>query len=185
MTAHSASNARLDGWIRRMTITSLALTLLALLIALQFVYHTTGGTVFLFSAVAPLLVISAVAIYLWITIFEFRRAHKLFSIEHFPPNTVIFRQGDPGDSAYFIRKGEVEVIDEDSRATVNTLSAGDYFGEIALVTDRPRTATVRTVTEVEAAVLGKENFLNMMHLLPSTEDEILTTIQKRVMVDGG
>jgi hypothetical protein len=183
MTAPSAPGAKLDGWVRRMTISSLVLTLAALLLGLQFVYRTNGGTLFMFSAVAPLLVIAAIAIFLWVTIFEFRQAHKLFSVENFPPETVIFRQGDPGDCAYFIRKGEVEVIDEDSNEPVNTLSAGEYFGEIALVTDRPRTATVRTISAVELAVLGKENFLNMMHLLPSTEEEILATIQKRVMAD--
>ena len=101
-------------WIQRLTITSLALTLVALLLGLQFVYRTTGGTLFLFSAVAPIFVVSAIAIFLWTVIIEFRQAHKLFTIEHFPEATTIFRQGDPGDFAYFIRKGEVAVIDKET-----------------------------------------------------------------------
>lgn len=171
-------------WIRRLTITSLVLTLVALLLGLQFVYRTTGGTLFLFSAVAPIFVISAIVIFLWTVFFEYRQAHKLFTIEHFPETTTIFRKGDPGDCAYFIRKGEVEVIDEDTNSPVRKLAAGDYFGEIALVTNQRRTATIRTVSSVEVAVLGKENFLNMMQLLPTTEDEILHTIQTRVMADS-
>lgn len=170
-------------WMRRLTMTSLALTLVALLLGLQFVFRTTGGTLFLFSAVAPLFVISAIVIFLWTVFVEYQQAHKLFSVESFPANTTIFRQGDAGDCAYFIRSGEVAVVSEDSDAPVRTLRAGEYFGEIALVTDQPRTATVRTVSPVEAAVLGKENFLNMMRLLPSTEEEILQTIQNRVMAD--
>jgi len=177
-------SAKRTDWIRRLTITSLALTLVALLLGLQFVYRTTGGTLFLFSAVAPVFVISAIAMFLWTVIFEFRQAHKLFTIENFPEGTTIFRQGDPGDCAYFIRKGEVAVIDEQTNSPVRTLSAGEYFGEIALVTNQPRTATIRTVSSVEVAVLGKENFLNMMRLLPTTEEEILHTVQTRVMADS-
>jgi len=178
-----AGTGRAD-WIRRLTITSLALTLVALLLGLQFVYRTTGGTLFLFSAIAPLFVISAILIFLWTVIVEFRQAHKLFSIESFPADTIIFRQGDPGDCAYFIRKGEVAVVDEETGSPVRTLAAGEYFGEIALVTNQPRTATVRAVSTVEVAVLGKENFLNMMRLLPTTEEEILHTVQTRVMADA-
>jgi len=178
-------SVRRADWIQRLTITSLALTLAALLLGLQFVYRTTGGTLFLFSAVAPIFVISAITIFLWTVIFEFRQAHKLFTIEHFPEATTIFRQGDPGDCAYFLRRGEVAIIDEETNSPVRTLAAGEYFGEIALVTNQPRTATVRTVSSVEVAVLGKENFLNMMRLLPTTEEQILRTVQERVMADSG
>jgi hypothetical protein len=177
-------SVRRADWIRRLSITSLALTLVALLLGLQFVYRTTGGTLFLFSAVAPIFVISAIAIFLWTVIFEFRQAHKLFTIEQFPEATTIFRQGDPGDCAYFVRRGKVAIIDEETNSPVRTLAAGEYFGEIALVTNQPRTATVRTMSSVEVAVLGKENFLNMMRLLPTTEEEILHTVQTRVMADS-
>jgi CRP-like cAMP-binding protein len=135
--------------------------------------------------VAPVFVISAIVIFLWTVVFEFRQAHKLFTVEHFPEATTIFRQGDPGDCAYFIRKGEVAIIDNETNSPVGVLKAGEYFGEIALVTNQPRTATVRTVSSVEVAVLGKENFLNMMRVMPTTEEEILHTIQTRVMADRG
>lgn len=181
----AVSVVRHAGWIRRLTITSLALTLVALLLGLQFVYRTTGGTLFLFSAVAPVFVISAIVIFLWTVVFEFRQAHKLFAVEHFPAATTIFRQGDPGDCAYFIRKGEVAIIDDETNSPVRLLKAGEYFGEIALVTNQPRTATVRTVSSVEVAVLGKENLLNMMRVMPTTEEEILHTIQTRLMEDSG
>jgi len=181
----AVSVVRRADWIRRLTITSLALTLVALLLGLQFVYRTTGGTLFLFSAVAPVFVISAIVIFLWTVVFEFRQAHKLFTVEHFPEATTIFRQGDPGDCAYFIRKGEVAIIDKETNSPVRLLKAGEYFGEIALVTNQPRTATVRTVSSVEVAVLGKENFLNMMRVMPTTEEEILHTIQTRVRADSG
>ena len=184
MSSRSGIRSNQNGWVLRLRITSLALTLVALLIGLQFVYRTTGGTLFLFSAVAPVLVFTAIVMFAWTVFFEFRQAHKLFSVESYPEGATIFQQGDPGDCAYFIRKGTVAVVDEESNSTVRTLAAGEYFGEIALVTNQLRTATVRTTSPVEVAVLGKENFLNMMRLLPTTEEEILHTIQTRVMEDG-
>lgn len=183
MKGLSVVNAKPAAWIHRLRIASLVLTLVALLIGLQFVYRTTGGTLFLFSTLAPALVITAIIIFLWAEIFEFRQAHKLFSIERYPAGATIFRQGDPANCAYFIRKGNVAVVDEENSTTVNELSAGDYFGEIALVTDQPRTATVRTTSPVEVSVLGKDNFLNMMRILPATEEEILSTVQSRVAED--
>jgi hypothetical protein len=184
MSSRSDVSARRAGWIRRLEITSLALTLVALLLGLQFVYRTSGGTLFLFSAVAPVLVIVAITIFLWTVIFEFRQAHKLFLVERYPAGETIFRQGDPGNCAYFIRKGKVAVVDEETSSTVRTLAAGEYFGEIALVSKQPRTATIQTLSSVEVAVLGKENFLNMMQLMPAIEDEILHTLQTRVTEDN-
>jgi len=184
MSSPSGVSAKRAGWIHRLTITSLALTLVALLLGLQFVFRTTGGTLFLFSAVAPALVIAAIVIFMWTVIFEFRQTHKLFLVERYSAGETIFRQGDPGDCAYFIRKGKVSVVDEETSSNVRTLAAGEYFGEIALVTNQPRTATIRTQSSVEVVVLGKENFLNMMRLLPATEEEILHTLQTRVLEDN-
>jgi len=169
--------------IRILSIVSLSLTLAAMLSGLLFVHRTTGGTLFLFSAVAPIFVILAITFYAVTQILEFRQKHKLFLIETYPAGWTVFRQGDSADSAYFIRSGEVEVIDEDSGSTIRSLGPGDYFGEIALIANSPRSATIRTASKVELAVLGKRNFLNMMRLLPTTEEAILHTVQERATHD--
>jgi hypothetical protein len=174
-----------SGAIRWLTIAALSLTLLALLISLQFVLRTTGGTLFLFSTLAPMLVFVAITIYAGVTLHEYHRAHKLFEIERFQPGQYVFRQGDAGDCAYFIRSGEVEVVVEEDGRVLARLGAGEYFGEMALLSNRPRNATVRTVAPVELAVLGKKNFLNMVRLLPSAEQAILSTVKARAMERGG
>jgi len=165
--------------IRVLSIFSLCLTLVAMLTGLLFVLRTTGGTLFLFSFLAPIFVLAAISVFVVIQILEFRQRHKLFVIESYNAGETVFRQGDPAESAYFIRSGEVEVVDEPTGSVIRKLGPGDYFGEIALIADAPRSATIRAISALELAVLGKRNFLNMMRLMPTTEKAILQTVQER------
>jgi putative peptide zinc metalloprotease protein len=68
----------------------------------------------------------------------------------------IVKQGDPGDTFYVISSGQVDVIE--NRRKTHRLVAGDYFGEIALLTDEPRTATVRAATPVRVLELERKAF---------------------------
>jgi CPA2 family monovalent cation:H+ antiporter-2 len=77
------------------------------------------------------------------------------------------------------------VIEESSGETIARLGPGDYFGEMALLSDSRRNASVRTLSEVEVATLGKENFLSMVKLLPAAEEAVLSTVQDRAMRAGG
>jgi CRP-like cAMP-binding protein len=63
----------------------------------------------------------------------------------------VFRQGDPGGSMYVIRAGKVRVLKDAQgrQRVVTTLGPGDFFGEIAVVTGRPRTATIEVLEDVE------------------------------------
>jgi MFS family permease len=74
-----------------------------------------------------------------------------------PAGQVVFRRGDPGDLFYAIGGGEVAVA-LDGRPPV-TLGRGAYFGEIALLRDMPRTATVTARTEVELYALERDVFI--------------------------
>jgi MFS family permease len=74
-----------------------------------------------------------------------------------PAGEVILRQGDPGDRFYVIGEGEVEIALDGGPP--KTLGRGAYFGEIALLRDVPRTATVTTRTEVELYVLERDVFI--------------------------
>lgn len=70
---------------------------------------------------------------------------------------VIIREGDPGDRFYVLVEGEA-VVESKGREVVRR-GRGDYFGEIALLRDVPRTATVRALSDVELFALDREHFL--------------------------
>jgi hypothetical protein len=69
----------------------------------------------------------------------------------------VFRQGDPGDRFYVIEDGEADVLGDGT--VVNVLEPGDCFGEIALLRDTPRTATVRARTPLRLYSLARPEFL--------------------------
>lgn len=77
-----------------------------------------------------------------------------------PAGTAIIRQGDPGEHFYLIRSGTVEVTREREGAQEHLarLGSGDFFGELALLKDEPRAATVTALEDVEVYVLPKEHF---------------------------
>jgi CRP-like cAMP-binding protein len=82
------------------------------------------------------------------------------------PDEVVITQGEDGDRFYAIADGELEAL-EDGVPT-GTMTRGDGFGEIALLRDVPRTATVRAVTAVQLYALEKELFLEVVTGHPGT-----------------
>jgi CRP-like cAMP-binding protein/Zn-dependent protease len=74
----------------------------------------------------------------------------------FAPGETIISQGEVGDAFYAIRSGQVDVFDQEAK--VRTMGPGEHFGELALLLDVPRTATVVAQTPVRAYRLDREGF---------------------------
>jgi hypothetical protein len=74
-----------------------------------------------------------------------------------PAGEAVFRQGDPGDRFYVIAGGEADVV-VDGR-TVRSQGPGEHFGEIALLRDSPRTATVLARTDLDLRALDRDDFI--------------------------
>lgn len=88
-----------------------------------------------------------------------------FQTERFPANRVVFHEGDRGERFYLIARGSVEVLrttPAGGAAAVARLEDGDPFGEVALTTDAPRSATIRTLTPCEFVTLAREDFLELL-----------------------
>ena len=78
-----------------------------------------------------------------------------------PAKTLLFKRGDPGDSFWVIQTGKVRVFRRDDKGTEITFSElgpGKSFGEMALLTGEPRSASVETLEESRLMVLSKEQF---------------------------
>jgi hypothetical protein len=85
-----------------------------------------------------------------------RLAKRLVAVRA-APGDVVIRQGDLGDRFYIVAHGELEAAVDGRPA--RTLKHGSYFGEIALLRDVPRTATVTALTECELYALEREDFI--------------------------
>jgi CRP-like cAMP-binding protein len=93
---------------------------------------------------------------------------------HYEAGDEIIHQGDTGDTAYVIEAGRVEVVTDGRKVT--EYGPGDFFGELALVSDSLRTATVRCLTPCELTVLSRDDF----HTLTVGSGTLANAIRKQI-----
>jgi CRP-like cAMP-binding protein len=91
------------------------------------------------------------------------------------PNQIICHEDDPGDAFYIVLSGAVQVISPRTGKYIATLNPGDIFGEIALLTGTPRTATVRAATATKLFVLDRDH---LQMLLENHQDLAVYLAQK-------
>jgi CRP-like cAMP-binding protein len=111
-----------------------------------------------------------------VTVFDLlntRQKQKVLSILHtrlFEPGEIVFRKGDPGVGMYVIRNGGVEIYNEFSDMTkrkIIDLGVGDFFGEMSLLNDSPRSATVISTSKSTLLGLFRHDLLELMNSDPS------------------
>ena len=89
--------------------------------------------------------------------------------KNLPSQTVIFRQGDKGDSFYFISSGKVRIYrrsQEGIETELTVIGEGSYFGELALLTDKPRAGHAETIEATELVVIPKDQFDKILKEYP-------------------
>ena len=102
----------------------------------------------------------------------------------FTPGTYVFRAGDIGRHLYFINHGQVEVIAADGKTIYNTLKDGDFFGEIALLSSRPRTASVRTLDYCDMYTIDRDTFEKVLSHYPDFAKHVKEIAKTRLEKDS-
>lgn len=109
---------------------------------------------------------------------EIERLGMLVEEVDLPAGRVLFHQGDTAQELFIIVSGQVR-IERDSAVLANS-GPGDFFGEIALVTEGTRTATATCVSPCQLLVLGHRDFHSLMDEFPALKMRVLETLAKRV-----
>jgi len=101
----------------------------------------------------------------------------------YPKNSVILFEDDPGDALYVVVSGSVKVvlIGEDGREVIlSVLGVGDFFGEMALIDDEPRSAHVIAMEDAAMMVLRREDFHQRLREAPTIALGLLRTLSRRL-----
>ncbi|MEQ1753486.1 MAG: cyclic nucleotide-binding domain-containing protein [Micropepsaceae bacterium] len=100
----------------------------------------------------------------------------------FPAGAILFREGERGDSAYLILSGQVDVAVNSPNGPVSVASIKEHniVGEMALLGDMPRTATISATEPVEALKIKKDQFFQMLRDLPQMTLEIMRELAVRL-----
>ncbi|ODQ44962.1 hypothetical protein PICMEDRAFT_73760 [Pichia membranifaciens NRRL Y-2026] len=93
--------------------------------------------------------------------YERSKLADALNTESFKTGENVVSEGEAGENFYFIEDGDAEVIKE-GHGLVTTLKKGDYFGELALLYDSPRQATVRALTPLKVVSLNKSGFQRLL-----------------------
>lgn len=106
--------------------------------------------------------------------------------EHFEPGEEVFHQGDLGDRIYIIVSGQAEVIREDGAgdALLASLGAGEYFGEMALLRQSTRGATVRCTVPMNTLSLPKREFSMLAAYMPQMRETLEGVMEQRARSNG-
>jgi len=109
------------------------------------------------------------------------------SHEHFEPGEEVFHQGDLGDRIYIIARGQAEVAhrENDSETLLARLGPGEYFGEMALLNQTTRNATVRCLEPLDVLSIHKREFAVLAANLPAMRESFEQVMkQRRIATDN-
>jgi CRP-like cAMP-binding protein len=100
----------------------------------------------------------------------------------FDPGQILFQQGDHAEAAFVVIQGSADILIEtdNGAAVIATAKDNDVIGELAVLCDIPRTATVRAKSELKTLQILRDDFLELVRSSPEAACEILRIIGKRL-----
>ncbi len=123
-----------------------------------------------------------------VPLFQFLDEHERedlasqLEVVQFPKGGVIFNYGDPGDAIYVISSGEVEVFfknDTGERIVLEIATRGSFFGELSLLDNGTRSASVMALKDTEALRLGRNDLDKFLRLHPQAAMDLLAAMGRR------
>ena len=103
--------------------------------------------------------------------------------EQYQAGDVLFDEGDTGDTIYVIQQGEVQVIHDGEPLAV--LGVGELVGEMALIDNMPRSATVVALTDLIVVPVNRQHFNAMLYKTPIFSVQVMQTISHRLRRTSG
>lgn len=114
---------------------------------------------------------------------EIRLLRDTSIVREFAKNTVLIHEGDVADSLFVVESGRVKVYCSDKGGkdfVLNLLEAGDYFGELALLDDDRRSASVRAMEPTTVRIIYKEDFKSILDLHPNITRILNKNLTRRI-----
>src|SRR5919108_6148204 len=127
---------------------------------------------------AKLALLSAVPLFSACTNRELRRIASLADQIEVPKGKVLTRQGDPGWECFVITEGEAKATMRGRGSA--TLGPGSFFGEMALLDQGPRSATVTAETDMHLLVLGSREFSSLVNEVPTVAVRMMRGLAERL-----
>jgi len=115
---------------------------------------------------------------------EITEVVKIITMDYFPENHLLFREGEFGDKMYIIKSGIVRLFHQGDSPSfdkeVAMLGDNDFFGEMALISDTPRNATAKVVEAIQVFVLTKADLMKLISENPTIAAKISSEFLDRL-----
>jgi CRP/FNR family transcriptional regulator len=99
---------------------------------------------------------------------------------YFQPGQIVVTQGTPGQAFYLILAGRVEILRDGT--SLGAFGPGDFFGEMSLLDQAPRSATIRALDETRCLMLSSWDFKALLETHPSIAIKLLEVLSRRLRV---
>src|SRR5438876_12001824 len=128
-------------------------------------------------------VIRSVPLFASLNVTAAEELRTLLSVRQVPDGTLLFREGDLGDAMYLIESGRVRIAitdDDEKEIVLAELAQGDFFGEMAIIDGKQRSAHAMVVEDARLSVLSRQDFLRFIRNNPTVALEMLSATFSRL-----
>ncbi|MBI4027280.1 MAG: cyclic nucleotide-binding domain-containing protein [Verrucomicrobia bacterium] len=159
-----------------------ALSVAGQMTAIVFMLRANPHTTFAFMTFGSGMILTGIVIFGYVMFRDIKARTQSVIEQRFQAGEFVFRQGDSGNRIYIVNSGEVEVLRNDpgkGEVLLARLGKGAYFGEMALLTDAPRNASVRAATDATALTISCDDFHSLFSSIPAFQQSIMTVMNQR------